>query len=171
MYRSASLTEICRKASKQHSYQYACALARLLANDASRQLTTFCVGELGAGKTTWVRWILQELGVTETIKSPSFSLAHSYTLGSKAGARCGQTAWHLDLYRMQSPAEWAQAGLNEIFEDRGVVFIEWPERALLNKPDMTLILQTTLDQEDTRVLTLRAHNETVARWLQHFPAQ
>jgi tRNA threonylcarbamoyladenosine biosynthesis protein TsaE len=77
-------------------------------------------GELGSGKTTFVRGACRALGVTAAVTSPTYTIGHRY-LGSPDVS-------HLDLYRFSgvSPAEWAD--LEPYFED-AVAFVEWPEAA------------------------------------------
>jgi tRNA threonylcarbamoyladenosine biosynthesis protein TsaE len=78
-------------------------------------------GELGAGKTTFVRGAARALGVTDPVSSPTFTLGHRYA------ARTTPVA-HLDLYRLAglSPEEWGDL---EPYFDGAVVFVEWPEHA------------------------------------------
>ncbi|HXG76445.1 MAG TPA: tRNA (adenosine(37)-N6)-threonylcarbamoyltransferase complex ATPase subunit type 1 TsaE [Gaiellaceae bacterium] len=75
-------------------------------------------GELGTGKTTFVRGACRALGVTAPVTSPTFTIGHRYAGRSDVS--------HLDLYRFQglSPAEWGD--LEPYFED-AIVFVEWPE--------------------------------------------
>jgi tRNA threonylcarbamoyladenosine biosynthesis protein TsaE len=79
-------------------------------------------GELGAGKTTWVRGALRALGVTEAVTSPTFVLGMLYE-----GAR-GPVA-HLDLYRLAGLAEEDPGLLDPYFGADVITFVEWPERA------------------------------------------
>jgi tRNA threonylcarbamoyladenosine biosynthesis protein TsaE len=79
-------------------------------------------GELGAGKTTWVR----ACGIRDRIKSPSFSVVESYEIDLE-GANL--PIHHIDFYRQTSPADWSSAGLRDLFAQRAVVLIEWPQRA------------------------------------------
>lgn len=79
-------------------------------------------GDLGAGKTTWVRAFLQACGVTGRIKSPSFSVAEAYE-------HAGQRFHHLDFYRQSNPAAWQGGGLRDLLTEPGIVLIEWPEHA------------------------------------------
>lgn len=93
------------------------------------------VGEMGAGKSTLVRAILQALGIKGRIKSPSFSLAESYA--SSLGM-----VYHIDLWRLSRPQSWEERGLGELIQEGALVFIEWPERALgfVPEPDWVIRL-------------------------------
>jgi tRNA threonylcarbamoyladenosine biosynthesis protein TsaE len=115
-------------------------------------------GDLGAGKTTFARALLQALGVTARVKSPTYTLAEPYPLPD------GRTAWHLDLYRFHDAREWADAGLEEAWDDGSLVLVEWPERAegLLPEPDLDVeLLMPELGVD--RVARLSAHNAAAQR--------
>ncbi len=85
-------------------------------------------GDLGAGKTQLVKGIARGLGVTARVQSPTFVLVHEY-----AGGRL--PLFHLDLYRLDTPAQIVGAGLEEYFFKRdAVVVIEWMERWLNQSP-------------------------------------
>jgi tRNA threonylcarbamoyladenosine biosynthesis protein TsaE len=79
-------------------------------------------GDLGAGKTELVKGIARGLGATSPVRSPTFALVHEYTGGRLP-------LFHLDLYRLESPAQILGAGLEEYFHaPPGVTVIEWVER-------------------------------------------
>jgi tRNA threonylcarbamoyladenosine biosynthesis protein TsaE len=77
-------------------------------------------GELGVGKTTLARAFLRARGVRDDVPSPTFTLLQVYDVG-------GATVWHYDLYRLRSPEEAWELGIEEAFTD-GISLIEWPER-------------------------------------------
>lgn len=89
------------------------------------QLTRPCVvllsGELGAGKTQFVRWFLEDLGAQD-VASPTFAIHHEYETASGA-------IDHVDLYRVQSDADLEASGFWDLFaQEQGLVFVEWADR-------------------------------------------
>jgi tRNA threonylcarbamoyladenosine biosynthesis protein TsaE len=100
-------------------------------------------GELGTGKTTFVRGAARALGVTDPVTSPTFTIGHRYH------GRVDVS--HLDLYRFQglSPAEWGD--LEPYFDD-AVVFVEWPEAGLGALPAARLWLALEHAGGDTRAV-------------------
>jgi len=78
-------------------------------------------GELGSGKTTMIKGVAAGLGVTETVKSPSFVIITEY--------QGRLPVYHIDLYRISSPKELDSLGLDSYLEGNGVCLIEWAERA------------------------------------------
>jgi len=111
------------------------ALAVRLAPAARDGGVIHLAGELGAGKTTLARALLQALGVGERIKSPTYSLIESYRVGEL-------DIHHLDLYRIADAGELEWLGLDELWNASALVLIEWPERAggSLPPPDLALRL-------------------------------
>lgn len=94
------------------------------------------MGDLGAGKTTLVQAICRGLGVREPVTSPTFALIHEYVAPSARVIHC-------DLYRLQTEAEVASLGLDDMLGDPGaIVLVEWPERAgvQLASPTLTVML-------------------------------
>lgn len=109
-------------------------------------------GDLGAGKTTLVRAILNAAGVRDEVPSPSFTLVQEYEAGGLRFAHC-------DLYRVGNPAELDELGIDESVHD-GVVFIEWPQRAGSRIPAEALTIHIEIAGENERRITLAGP----ARW-------
>ena len=85
-------------------------------------LVVTIAGEVGAGKTTLVQAICRGYGVTEEVTSPTFALVLRYVARRSP-------VFHLDLYRLSSPAELTNLGWDEIMAEEALILIEWPERA------------------------------------------
>lgn len=79
-------------------------------------------GEMGAGKTTFIKSICQYLGVKDTTSSPTFSLVNEYL------DRDGKTIYHFDMYRIEDPMEAVRMGFEEYSDSGNYCFIEWPEK-------------------------------------------
>jgi tRNA threonylcarbamoyladenosine biosynthesis protein TsaE len=80
------------------------------------------IGELGAGKTQWVRGFAKGLGITERVHSPTFTLVNEYRSGRVP-------CFHLDLYRLEMPEQIFGAGLEPYFKPEGAItLIEWFDR-------------------------------------------
>jgi tRNA threonylcarbamoyladenosine biosynthesis protein TsaE len=109
-------------------------------------------GELGAGKTTFVRGASRALGVTAPVTSPTFTIGHRYS-GSVDVS-------HLDLYRFAevSSAEWAD--LEPYFDD-AVVFVEWPEAGSAVLPRARVAVTLEHGGGDVRGVTLTAEEEAL----------
>ena len=95
--------------------------ARLASCLTAPLLLTF-KGDLGTGKTTFIRAMLRALGITGSIKSPTFSLLESYTYQH-------WSIHHVDLYRLQDELELEYLGFRDFLSDDAICCIEWPERA------------------------------------------
>ncbi len=110
-------------------------------------------GELGAGKTTFVRALLRGLGYEARVPSPTYTLLEQYAIGELVIV-------HLDLYRLASETELENLGLRDWLETAATwVLIEWPDRApgLARRCDLLLTLEE--GEPGTRRLTLRSGTE------------
>jgi tRNA threonylcarbamoyladenosine biosynthesis protein TsaE len=99
-------------------------------------------GPLGAGKTSFVRHLLQALGVSGRIKSPTYAVVEPYSLP-------GLEISHFDFYRFDDPREWEDAGFRDLYAKPGLKLAEWPEKAagLLPSADLRLCINPTGDEQ------------------------
>lgn len=97
------------------------ALGEAFGRVAERGLLLALSGDLGAGKTQLVKGIARGLGATARVHSPTFTLVNEY-----GGGRL--KLFHLDLYRLETPAQILSAGIEEYLSPDGVAVIEWAER-------------------------------------------
>jgi len=106
--------------------------ARALATSPAMTHATIALqGDLGAGKTTFVRHLLRALGVQGRIKSPTYAVVEPHTATDCPLMPPGESLaiWHFDFYRFNDPREWEDAGFRELFAAPGLKLVEWPERA------------------------------------------
>lgn len=109
-------------------------LARALGSAAFPQaFVVYLTGPLGAGKTALARSLLRALGVTSTIRSPTYTLLEIYESS-------GMTCAHLDLYRLTTPGELEQLGLRDLLEPDHLWLVEWPDKGqdMLPPADLTV---------------------------------
>jgi tRNA threonylcarbamoyladenosine biosynthesis protein TsaE len=123
--------------------------ARLAACPAIANATLTLHGDLGAGKTTFVRHLLRALGVKGRIKSPTYAVVEPHEAMPCPLMPAGEPLriWHFDFYRFTDPREWEDAGFRELFASPGLKLVEWPERAAGHLPpiDAELHIQTATD--------------------------
>ncbi len=105
-------------------------------------------GDMGAGKTTFIRALVQALGVdAEEANSPSFSLINEYRSDTTA-----ELIYHFDLYRLESLDEALEIGVEDYFDSGAVCLIEWPERVADILPDDAVRVDISEDADGSRLL-------------------
>ena len=125
----------------------------LAAHSATADALIALQGDLGAGKTTFVRYLLAALGVQGRVKSPTYAVVEPYALSR------GLNIWHFDFYRFNDPREWEEAGFRDIFASPGLKLVEWPDKAGEYLPQADLVLAIEVHDDETRHITLTAHSD------------
>lgn len=117
--------------------------ARCLSECVRAPTSLFFYGDLGAGKTTFIRAFLQAAGVTGRVKSPTYTMVEPYTVNAIQ-------LYHFDLYRLEAPDALDAIGISDYFMANSICLFEWPERGQprLPDPDITVKLQYPADAED-----------------------
>lgn len=108
-------------------------------------------GDLGSGKTTFVKYLAKEIGITDEVVSPTFILAKYYEL---AGAKWKRLI-HIDAYRFDDPDEIEVLKWEDMIADTSnLILFEWPERIGARFPVDATLLRLTFINEDTRNIAL-----------------
>lgn len=108
-------------------------------------------GELGAGKTTFTQALARELGIAETLQSPTYVLMKKYQISNNKF----QTLIHIDAYRLNSAEEFAALKPEQFLQDpKALVVVEWPEKVAgaLPKPDITVNFSSETAGEEERYI-------------------
>jgi tRNA threonylcarbamoyladenosine biosynthesis protein TsaE len=101
---------------------------------------------MGAGKTTFIKTLCEELGVEDVITSPTFAIVNEYTDGE------GQPVYHFDFYRIKKMEELYDMGADEYFYSGNLCFMEWPEIVEDALPEETKKITITPQSDGSRVI-------------------
>jgi len=139
------------------------ALGAALAQTLIPGLKIYLHGELGAGKTSLARALLQAAGHTGRVKSPTYTLVEPYAISVQGRPL---SLMHFDLYRLGSPEEFIDAGFREYLDSDHLCVVEWPEQArdLLPSADLDVFLSV---EGAGRAVELRANSEQGTTCLNH----
>ena len=117
----------------------------------------FLHGNLGAGKTALVKSFFRAINFRGVVKSPTYTLVESYEHDD-------QLYHHFDLYRMKTPLEFYESGLDDYFDKSAIIFIEWPEKGERVLPESMLSLHLSYNVEhNERYLKCVANNDRGAK--------
>ncbi len=118
--------------------------AKKFANELKEGDVILLQGDLGAGKTTLVKYIVAALGSTELVTSPTFTLLNEY----KAKFR----VYHFDMYRLKNANEAVDSGLDEVLRrGTGICFVEWPEKVSSILPKWSKKVSISIGENGERI--------------------
>ena len=139
--------------------QLAAGFTQNLTKQPGSHLNISLEGDLGAGKTTFARYLIQAMGHEGKVKSPTYTLCEPYPL--PLDNKQAITIHHFDLYRMRDPLEWQEAGFAEHFDVPGICLIEWPEKAEGTLPGFDIQIQLAAGaDENERTIKIHAITES-----------
>ncbi|MEO1890018.1 MAG: tRNA (adenosine(37)-N6)-threonylcarbamoyltransferase complex ATPase subunit type 1 TsaE [Cycloclasticus sp.] len=130
------------------------AAGKELVAQLSPGMLVFLQGDLGAGKTTLVRGVLNAMGHKGSVKSPTYNLVEPYTIN-------GQTVFHFDLYRLMDAEELEYMGIRDYLNEQSICFVEWPDngKGLLPNPDVLIEIIINGDQRKLLI----SHPKTIEK--------
>lgn len=108
-------------------------------------------GDLGAGKTTFIKQLCNDLGVVSETSSPSFSIVNEYT------TKENRTLYHFDLYRLKHSDEILDIGWLDYLNSGNSTFVEWPELASDYMPDDALHVHIETNVDGSRSVQIKDH--------------
>ena len=135
------------------------AFGQTLAKWCPPGLNIYLYGDLGAGKTTLVRGLIQSFLPETKVKSPTYTLVEDYDVTrSDKNPNALKHIYHFDLYRLGDPEELEYIGGRDYFSEDAVCLVEWPQRGegWLAEPDLEITLKY---QEDGRKVELQSHTD------------
>jgi tRNA threonylcarbamoyladenosine biosynthesis protein TsaE len=127
-------------------------VVRQMLKDAGECKVWLFRGEMGAGKTTFIKEVCRELGVEDDMSSPTFSIINEYR------TRTGNKIFHFDFFRIKGEAEAYDIGAEEYFYSGDYCFIEWPEKIPGLIPAEHALIEITLENNTLRTIAISVHD-------------
>ncbi|MDE5851155.1 MAG: tRNA (adenosine(37)-N6)-threonylcarbamoyltransferase complex ATPase subunit type 1 TsaE [Muribaculaceae bacterium] len=104
-------------------------------------------GKMGAGKTTLVAELMRQMKMDEEASSPTFAIVNEYS-----SSETGQTVYHFDFYRLESPAEAYDIGIEDYWDSGNLCLMEWTENIEDILPEETLFVEIEEREDGARVV-------------------
>ena len=133
-----------------HSIEETLEIAQNIESEKFKNMVICLNGELGSGKTIFVKGFATGLGITEPITSPTFNIVKEYLDGEAP-------LYHMDVYRLEDSTD--DIGISDYFKKGGVCIIEWAELIEKELPDKRLDIEFKIIDENTRVLKFIPHGK------------
>ena len=125
-------------------------IAKAILAEAHHKTVLF-YGEMGVGKTTLIKEVIAQLGVSDTVSSPTFSLVNEYKTTNN------ESVFHFDFYRINTEEEAMDIGFEEYIYNDSWCFIEWPEKVENLVPLKSVKIFISTDASNRRILELQNH--------------
>ena len=125
--------------------------ARQFINGIGQHTVFAFYGKMGAGKTTFIKAVCEELGVTDVITSPTFAIVNEYSLPN--GGRSEGSLYHFDFYRIKRIEEVYDMGYEDYFYSGALCFIEWPELIEELLPDDAVRISIVEQPDGSRIIS------------------
>ncbi len=126
--------------------------ARLFINQMDDNTIFAFNGKMGAGKTTFIKAICEELGVSDVINSPTFAIVNEYRSETTA-----ELIYHFDFYRIENIEEAHNLGAEDYFYSGALCFIEWPDKVTDLLPSDTVFVNITEEEDNSRLIEFNQH--------------
>lgn len=127
-------------------------VARQIIQQLDKAKVWLFFGELGSGKTTLIKVLGSELGVEDSMSSPSFSIVNEYKTTE------GLTIYHFDFYRIKTEMEAMDIGIDDYFYSGSPCFVEWPEQIPSLVPPEHGEVRITIDKDNQRTIAISVHD-------------
>lgn len=118
-----------------------------LAKRIQGSLVVYLIGELGAGKTTFIRELLLYCGVNCVVKSPTYTIVETYE-------QLTTPVYHFDLYRLEDPQELEILGVRDYLQQTAICFFEWPEKGKGYTPRADYIVEILIINDNSRKISI-----------------
>ncbi len=123
-------------------------VAKMILESVNNKTLLF-YGEMGTGKTTLIKELIKQLGVTDIVSSPTFSLVNEYQ------SKNGESIYHFDFYRIKDEEEAYDIGIEEYFSSNSWCFIEWPGKVENLLPLDSVAIYLSINMDDTRNIQIK----------------
>lgn len=127
--------------------------ARQFVNNIGNHTVFAFYGNMGAGKTTFIKAVCEELGVVDVITSPTFAIVNEYSFTSQLSSLTSNSIYHFDFYRIKKLEEVYDMGFEDYFYSGALCFIEWPELIEEVLPDDTVKVSITENADGSRTVS------------------
>jgi tRNA threonylcarbamoyladenosine biosynthesis protein TsaE len=131
----------------KHKRDLPAAATRLLRHAGGGRIFAF-YGEMGAGKTTFIKALCESLGSVGIVSSPTFTLVNEYRTSG------GESLYHIDFYRIRKLEEAFDFGIEEYFSGNSYCFLEWPELIEQILPTGTIRVKISVGEEEERIIEM-----------------